>query len=555
MPWAASGRALAALLVPLLSTPHSIASLEPDGNGDRWQPDKTLIAQSCSTSGGWPGTSPYELHAPGAIISQAISSRLDAAGVSVKSDDSEVISRLGAAQGTRVSCLESLEKACGHVHMHCEPQLNGSGFPCPACKACVRGIAGCSAEAKQRFCSQSNQGQRCDYSGDPQGLPAGPIDTMPPGTDGVSAFRIPSVLYLRESRTVLIFAEARGLNHSDSGDNSGMHALAMARSTDTGRSWLPLRYLYNDSDPTRKYGGLNLGASVYDRQRDAVHILFNECGFQFNNTQLWPKCGPTAQLLMLSSTTQGRTWGSVHNLTDTFVDAGWSTVSPGPGTGIQLANGRLLVAVFGMLKGVRMPYSGAQFDPLIFQIATLYSDDGVRWRMGEKIPNPLKAMVDEDQVALLSNGAVLINARAEHDPRRYLATSTDRGQSFSPLEPRGELMLGANCQGSTISVNGTLFFSHPSTPYGNLDSDSGRMNGWIKFSIDLGQTWWLWRQVEPMSFAYSSLTLIGTNESAGTVTLGIVYEGTVSGAPVVAPFYDVSTIMWATVTGPLPRAS
>ena len=112
-----------------------------------------------------------------------------------------------------------------------------------------------------------------------------------------------------------------------------------------------------------------------------------------------------------------------------------------------------------MLKGVPMPYSGARFNPLIFQIATLYSDDGVRWHMGSKIPNPSEAMVDEDQVALLSNGAVLINARAEHDPRRYLATSTDRGQSFSPLEPRGGLMLGANCQGSTISVNGTLFFS------------------------------------------------------------------------------------------------
>ena len=258
---------------------------------------------------------------------------------------------------------------------------------------------------------------------------------------------------------MLIFAEARGLNHSDSGDNSGMHALAMARSADTGRSWLPLRYLYNDSDPTRKYGGLNLGASVYDRQRKTVHVLFNECGFQFNSTKLWPKCGRTGQLLRLSSTTQGRTWGSVHNLTDTFVDAGWSTVSPGPGTGIQLADGRLLFAVFGMLKGVPMPYSGAQFNPLIFQIATLYSDDGVRWHMGSKIPNPSEAMVDEDQVALLSNGSVLINARAEHDPRRYLATSTDRGQSFSPLEPRGGLMLGANCQGSTISVNGTLFFS------------------------------------------------------------------------------------------------
>ena len=79
------------------------------------------------------------------------------------------------------------------------------------------------------------------------------------------------------------------------------------------------------------------------------------------------------------------------------------------------------------------------------------------------------------------------------------------------------------------------------------------MNGWIKFSVDDGASWWLWRQIQPGAFAYSALTLIGTNESAGTVTLGIVYESTVSEAPVVAPFYDVTTITWTTVTGPLPR--
>lgn len=56
-----------------------------------------------------------------------------------------------------------------------------------------------------------------------------------------------------------------------------------------------------------------------------------------------------------------------------------------------------------------------------------------------------------------------------------------------------------------------------------------------------------------MLFAYSSL--IGTNESVGTTTLEIVYERVVSGAPVVAPFYDVSTIMWTTAAGPMPRAN
>ena len=38
-----------------------------------------------------------------------------------------------------------------------------------------------------------------------------------------------------------------------------------------------------------------------------------------------------------------------------------------------------------------------------------------------------------------------------------------------------------------VAVGGTLFFSHP------FDR-AARRNGWLKFSVDSGATWWLWRQ-------------------------------------------------------------
>eukprot|EP01048_Picozoa_sp_COSAG05_P030441 COSAG05_NODE_10572_length_558_cov_0.875817_1_plen_92_part_10 len=78
---------------------------------------------------------------------------------------------------------------------------------------------------------------------------------------------------------------------------------------------------------------------------------------------------------------------------------------------------------------------------------------------------------------------------------RLISTSTDQGTSWSKFKPNPQLV-GAICQGSTVSVGSTLFFSHPFA--------ASRSNGWIKYSIDRGDSWWLWRQVDPGSFGYSA---------------------------------------------------
>jgi hypothetical protein len=69
----------------------------------------------------------------------------------------------------------------------------------------------------------------------------------------------------------------------------------------------------------------------------------------------------------------------------------------------------------------------------------------------------------------------------------------------------------------SVSAGGILFFSHPF-------SMASRSNGWIKFSADGGKSWWLWRQVDPSTFAYSSMTVMpGLNKTH--VRLGVAYEG------------------------------
>ena len=61
----------------------------------------------------------------------------------------------------------------------------------------------------------------------------------------------------------------------------------------------------------------------------------------------------------------------------------------------------------------------------------------------------------------------------------------------------------------------------------------------IKFSVDEGASWWLWRQVDPDAFGYSSLTVLASNDTH--VTIGVVYEAQ-------------QGLAWATLTDFLPRS-
>ena len=234
-------------------------------------------------------------------------------------------------------------------------------------------------------------------NGDPAPVTA-PSIVMANGYDSTACYRIPSVVsFGSDSDAVLVFAEARESNCAD----SGKHALAATRSTDRGKTWSPIEFLLNDTDPRRD--GLNLGASVYDAARKTVHVLFNECADAYGR----PPCGPTAQLLLVSSTDFGKTWGPLRNLTSTMVAGGFAMLNPGPGTGVQIhPGGRLVVPAWGdkLGQGIRGGWNA---------VALLSDDGGGSWRVGKPAPNPGASKPNELQAATGCGGQVVLNVRDE----------------------------------------------------------------------------------------------------------------------------------------------
>lgn len=376
-------------------------------------------------------------------------------------------------------------------------------------------------------------------AGVPKGDPSGPLPPsaaiMPAGLGGVRSFRIPSVVgpFGSDSSAVIVFAEAREHSLAD----SASYALASIRSPD-GRSWpKDVRFLFNDTAAAQLHSdGINLGASVYDAKRKTVHVLFNQCADMFGSSP----CGPTASLLLLSSSDFGLTWKPLVNLTRSMVKGDFNMLNPGPGTGIQTSSGRLLMPAWGSRIGV------PKGKPCVggcdrYWATSIYSDNGgSTWQVALPVPNPLGRKPNELQAAqLLPNRSILLNVRDEDGPERLLATSHTDGDTWSPLDPNPYLV-GAICQGSTVSTGGVLFFSHP------FDKQS-RSNGWIKYSVDGGKSWWLWRQVTPSSFSYSTMTVVDVN--ATHVSLGIVYEAGEQG------HVGATSLHWTVVIDFLPQVA
>jgi hypothetical protein len=265
-----------------------------------------------------------------------------------------------------------------------------------------------------------------DCAGDP-GAPHETTAVMSAGQDSVDCFRIPTIVgpFPPHSTAVLAFAEAREKNCGD----SGLHAMAFSRSPDGGRTWPDkIQYLWNDTNPDRD--GFNLGASVYDSRTKTVHVMFNECADAYGKAP----CGPTAELLLLSSPDFGLTWLPYKNLTKVMVAAGFAMLNPGPGTGIQTAGGRLVVPAWGAVLGTS--------DEVNWNSVVLYSDDGSSWHISSKVPNADKRRKpNELQAAALPNGTIVLNIRDDSTPYRLISTSDDNGSTWLPMEVYKEMVL------------------------------------------------------------------------------------------------------------------
>jgi len=313
------------------------------------------------------------------------------------------------------------------------------------------------------------------------------------GKDGYASFRIPAVVAGAKG-TLLAFAEGRKDGPSDDGNVDTV----LRRSTDGGKTWGPLRVV---ADAGADFVGNP--CPVLDRTTGRVWLpLARKPG---RNTAAQSKTGGGAgpmEVLMLHSDDDGATWSPPENVTKAVKPDGWTWYVVGPGCGIQLADGRLVLPCDHRKAGSTDSFSHV-----------IVSDDhGKTWRVG----GSAAAKTNECQVAERADGALVLNMRSHHGKnRRAVAVSTDRGATWGETT-FDDALIDPTCQGSLIRVDvktggGPLFlFSNPAS--------TKRENLTVRLSRDGGRTWPAARVLHPRAAGYSSLVALPDDRA------GCLYE-------------------------------
>ena len=336
-----------------------------------------------------------------------------------------------------------------------------------------------------------------------------------PGDWGVANSRIPA-LAVAPNGDLLAAFDKRPVH----GDSPAPNSIWQRRSRDGGKTW---------EEPTVVRAGLEsdvpgekLGYSdpsyVVDVETGTIFLF---CVFS-KDVGVWDsEYGDDDEDRRIMSANlsvshdSGETWEH-RSLTEVVKPADCRAMFASSGAGIQLRHGthkgRLIQQYAGWFRGE----SGGE-DVSAYSV---YSDDhGETWTMG----TPVGTEMDENKVAELSDGTVMLNSR-EHvrTGHRWVALSLDGGETYEDLHRDPSLVDPGN--------NAQLSRAYPDDPEGSAKAEvllfshadhvpNSRENGTVEISTDDGASWSRKRVFAPGACSYSVIIPVGRDEFL------LAYEG------------------------------
>lgn len=307
-------------------------------------------------------------------------------------------------------------------------------------------------------------------------------DVWVSGEGGYHTYRIPALITAANG-DLLAFCEGRKNSGSDTGDID----LLIRRSTDGGRTWSPQQVVLDTGPNTA-----GNPCPVVDRNTGRVWLtMTHNRGDDKEHDIIEGTSQGTRTVWVMHSDDHGVTWSEPRDITADAKRSDWTWYATGPGVGIQLQSGRLLIPCDHSVAGTKVHGSH-----------TIYSDDhGESWHIGGIIV----ADVNECQAAELANGDVLMNMRSLHEVScRATSCSSDGGLTWELLSHHPGLVEPV-CQASIIRADDLkgeranwLLFSNPAGRTRNKMT--------VRLSFDAGATWPVERVLNDGPSAYSCLT-------------------------------------------------
>jgi sialidase-1 len=331
-------------------------------------------------------------------------------------------------------------------------------------------------------------------------------EVFPPGLNGVARYRIPGIVATTKG-TVLAYSEARRNSSSDWGEIE----IHLRRSTDGGKTWEASKHIAHhgarlEGNPHKTEGGekeqtVNNPVAIVDRETGAIEFLY---------------CINYARCYSMRSTDDGVTWSQPVDITASFepfrAKYDWKVIATGPGHGIQIKSGRLVVPIW-------LAY-GKAGDHGPSAAGSIYSDDhGKTWQAGELcLPNEGNfGNPNETTITELSDGRVMLVSRSVSKMNRKLITTSPNGATGWTQPVFHDQLWEPVCMASIVAYRsrpGTLIYSNPHTLAHDKDGKEvpagrgKRQNLCIKLSQDDGKSWPVNKVLDSGKAAYSDLAVL-----------------------------------------------
>ncbi|XP_063301048.1 sialidase-3-like isoform X1 [Pelobates fuscus] len=276
------------------------------------------------------------------------------------------------------------------------------------------------------------------------------------------AYRIPSLIYIKEENTFVAFAERR----KNDEDISAEYVVMRRGIYKTGYvKWEGIQPLH---EATMKNHRTMNPCSIYDENSKVLFLFFN-CipdGVTEKHMRVW---GNSSKLCYVTSSDFGKTWSFIKDITEvTNGIRKMTTCFLSPGHGIQTQDGKLIIPAYVYIAKfwfIRWWFDAAQS-------FYLYSaDQGHKWEISQRIVKYNSGECELAEICDDGKNMLYCNARST-SVKRVEALSLNIGGEFKFVEKSRKLKeIKGGCHGSVLSFlggeetvqnhNHWLMFSHP----------------------------------------------------------------------------------------------
>jgi len=311
------------------------------------------------------------------------------------------------------------------------------------------------------------------------------IDVFISGAEGCHTYRIPAVVVSKKG-TLLAFCEGRRKSRADHGDID----LVLKRSFDGGKTWGKMQVVWDDGANT-----IGNPCPVVDQLTGTIWLPFTR-----NNDRVF----------VTNSTDDAATWARPVEITRHVKRPKWTWYATGPGHGIQLASGRLLIPCDH--RDPTLPPPRGRQD--ITRSHVVYSDDhGATWKLG----GILARRTNECEAVEMADASIYLNMRNNFGKnRRACAWSKDGGETWSDVE-FDQTLISPVCQASVVRYTDAKAHDRNRVLFSNPAS-TRRERMTVRISYDECKTWSAGKVLHLGPAAYSDLSV------APGMTICCLYE-------------------------------